>query len=76
MNRWIVPIVSGAVLIAILGTPISPLAAQHAYARASVMIAVVSALAGVAGLVLLPARQSAARVAPSPEAAPAMARSV
>ncbi len=48
-----------AVFIAVLGTPGSPAAVLDAYARSSLMIAGLSLLAGLAGLVLLRARTAA-----------------
>ena len=66
MLRQIGLAIGVAVLIAVLGTPASPLATQHAYARASVVIAVVSALAGLAGMFLIPARRPVAATVPAP----------
>jgi EmrB/QacA subfamily drug resistance transporter len=57
-----------AVLIAVLGSPHSPVATLHAYVRASWIIAALSLAAGLAGLGLLasrPRRASSAAAAPA-----------
>ncbi len=56
MLRQIGLAIGVAVLIAILGSPASPIATLHAYNRASFVIAAVSLAAALAGLVLVPRR--------------------
>jgi EmrB/QacA subfamily drug resistance transporter len=63
-----------AALIAVLGTPDSPLATLTAYQRATWMIAAIAFLGGILGLGLLAVRRQASPTAPVGEAiAPAVA---
>jgi EmrB/QacA subfamily drug resistance transporter len=71
MLRQIGLAIGVAVLIAILGSPHSPVQALDVYVRASVVIAAVAVAAGVIGLVMLANRRSAS--APASAQAPAAA---
>jgi EmrB/QacA subfamily drug resistance transporter len=77
MLRQIGLAVGVAVLIAVLGTPHSAAATEHAYARASWLIAFVSVAAGAAGLSLIPRRvhAAAAQDVPVGAAGPAIGQS-
>ena len=58
-----------AILIAILGTPRGGAATLAAYNRASAVIAAVSVIAAIAGLLLIPGRRPASRPGTSAELA-------
>jgi MFS family permease len=68
MLRQIGLAIGVALLIAVLGSPASPVATLHVYQRASVLIAALAVVGGVVGLVLL-----ASRRAPTAAADPAAA---
>jgi len=74
MLRQVGLAVGVAALIAVLGTPRSPLAALVAYRHATWMIAAIAFIGGLAGLALLVRRREDARIAPAADpSAPAVA---
>jgi EmrB/QacA subfamily drug resistance transporter len=70
MLRQVGLAVGVAVLIAVLGSPVSPRSIESAYQRASLVIAAAAALSGLVGLILLPAGRRAAARGTDSEAAP------
>jgi EmrB/QacA subfamily drug resistance transporter len=71
MLRQIGLAIGVALLIAVLGSPASPVATLHVYQRASVLIAALAVVGGVIGLVMLANRRAPAAAADPAAADPA-----
>jgi hypothetical protein len=76
MLRQIGLAIGVALLIAVIGSPASPVATLHVYQRASVLIAALAVVGGVIGLVLLASRRAPIVAAEPAAADPAAATRV